>query len=126
MDDERLKAITRILSIVTMVVAIFKYAKRDRWIGRDWEGAITRNRDTIGAYKMVVPRLIDDSMEDDEDGLPCNRLGTFRNYFRLSKPQFKNLLDRVTPYISREDASMRLSISAEQRLMVSDIFVVFL
>ena len=68
---------------------------------------------------MVVPHLIDDSDGDDEDGLPSNRIGTFRNYFRMSKAQFKTLLDRVTPYITREDTAMRVRISAEQRLMVS-------
>ena len=49
---------------------------------------------------MVVPHLIDDSDGDDEAGLSSNQLGTFRNYFRMSKAQFQTL-DRVTPYISR-------------------------
>ena len=61
---------------------------------------MARDLNTIIHYGMVVPHLIDDSDGDDEAGLSSNQLGTFRNYFRMSKAQFQTL-DRVTPYISR-------------------------
>ena len=116
-DQGCLELITENLPVVTMVIAVFNYFNNGLRIGR--EGSVTRNRNTIGACRMVVPHHIDDSDGDDEDGLPSNCLRTFRNYFRMSKAQFKTLLDRVTPYITRKDTAMRVSISAEQRLMVS-------
>ena len=50
----------------------------DRRVGRDWEGPITRNRRSIGAYRVIVPHLIDNSEDmDSMDGFPSNRVGTF-------------------------------------------------
>ena len=120
-EQEILGDITAIVAVVTLVTAVYKYYENDLRAGRDWEGSITRNRHHIGAYRMVVPQLIDDLKEDDTDGLPSNQLGTFRNYFRLSKPQFEKLLDKVRTFITREDTVMRASISAEERLMVSSL-----
>ena len=105
--------------MVIMVVTVFNCFNNSLQIGPNCEGSITRNICTIGAYRMVVPHLIDDSDGDDEDGLPSNHLGMLRNYFWMSKAQFQKLLDRVTSYITHKDTAMRVSISAKQWLMVS-------
>ena len=46
-------------------------------------------------------------------------MGTFQNYFRLTKTQFDKLLTLVAPKISKVDTHYRESISAEERLMVT-------
>ena len=51
-------------------------------------------------------------------GLPDNRLGTFRNYFRMTRHEFQYILASVEGDISKA-AMNRIPISAEERLMVS-------
>lgn len=75
--------------------------------------------DVVGAYYMTVPKLIDDVDDADNDLLPHNRVGTFRNYFRMDRSNFKILLDKVAPIIEKQDTNFRLAIPAEERLMLT-------
>ncbi|XP_067946400.1 putative nuclease HARBI1 [Watersipora subatra] len=93
----------------------------DRRKNRTWTGPITSSRQNNGAYYATVPLLIhdDDDNDDDDSGLPSNRVGTFRNYFRMTRKQFDMILKKVEPLIAKENTALRVSISAEQRLMVT-------
>ena len=53
------------------------------------------------------------------DGLADNRVGTFKNYFRLNTVDFNYVLEKVAPIIRRSDTEMRQSISPEMRLMIT-------
>lgn len=84
--------------------------------GKPWEGAITSSRHTQGAYYTLVPKLIRDTTTDD---LADNRVGTFRNYFRLSTTEFNYVLDKISPLIQKQNTEMRECINPEMRLMVT-------
>lgn len=81
--------------------------------GRSWEGPITADRCNRSAYYTTVPKLITDTPIDD---LADNRVGTFKNYFRLKPLDFNYVLDKVTPLIQKQDTEMRESICHEMRL----------
>lgn len=87
--------------------------------GREWLGQFTRNRQNFGFYYTRVPLLLTEDDEDNIFGLPANRVGTFRNFFRLTRAEFNMLLEKVKPRIEKQDTALRDAISAEQRLMVS-------
>ena len=112
-------------SVVFIVVVVLKVIElvdservADRRAGRDWLGPITRNQRRFGAYTSVVPYLIVEDDEENEDGLPCNRVGTFRNYFRLSRGQFDYVLAAISDEIRRQDTHFRRAISPEEQLLV--------
>lgn len=83
---------------------------------RIWTGPITASRQSRGAYYTTVPKLLHD---DEDTNLPLNRIGTFRNYFRLNRQQFDFVLGKVEHLITKDNTAFRDSISAEQRLMVT-------
>ena len=101
--------------------------------GRVGVGPMCRRRLTAGAYRTTVPYLITDKPGDtmDQDDrndnrrqqsrlyLPSNRLGTFRNFFRMDRHIFDILYRFVAPFISKQDTSFGLSIPAEERLMLT-------
>ena len=91
----------------------------DRRKGRPWEGPITKSRKREGAYYTTVPNLIIEDEDQLPNGLPSNRVGTFQNYFRLSHQQFHQVLDLVSPAITKLDTHYRKSIKPEERLMVT-------
>ena len=70
------------------------------------------------AYYTTVPRLIVEDVGEPSN-LPATRVGTFRNYFRLTREEVNVILERVSPIITKQDTNYRQSISAEQRLMVT-------
>lgn len=82
---------------------------------REWEGPITRRRRMNSVHNTTIPHLI--TVPDDR--LPENRMDTFYNYFRMTKPEFDNLLRLVAPHIEKCDTSFRDAISTEERLMVT-------
>lgn len=84
--------------------------------GRPWSGPVTNSRHHRGAYYTTVTQLFN---EDEDGDLACNRVGTFRNYFRMTRGQFDIILAEVEPLISKQDTVFRESISAEERLMVT-------
>lgn len=84
--------------------------------GLPWHGRITRDRKRHGAYYHTVPSLI---IEDTASSLLDSRVGTFQNYFRLSKEEFDFVLARVSPKVTKCDTHLRVSISAEERLIVT-------
>ena len=83
--------------------------------GKKWNGPITASRQQRGAYYTTVPKLI----TDHDENLPCGRVGTFRNYFRLTKPEYNLVLEKVAPIITKQDTTYRQSIPASERLMVT-------
>ena len=59
-----------------------------------------------------------------EQGAYCNLLMNldkqgYRNYLRLSKAQFNDVLKRVSPLLERDDTVFRRSISAGERLALT-------
>ena len=84
--------------------------------GRNWEGPITSSRKERGSFYTTVPKLLPD---DNDSTLPNNRVGTFRNYFRLSIAEFELVLDRVGPLIQKVSTNLREPISPKERLMVT-------
>ena len=85
-------------------------------MGRPWNGAVTASREQRGTYYTTVPKLVTNT---DEDDLPNNRVGSFKNYFRLSKLEFDYVLQKVKSFIGKSDTTFRESICPEQRLMVT-------
>ena len=85
--------------------------------GRVGVGPMSRRRLTAGAYRTTVPYLITDKPGDtmDQDDrndnrrqqsrlyLPSNRLGTFRNFFRMDRHIFDILYRFVAPLITKQD-----------------------
>jgi len=45
--------------------------------------------------------------------------GGFRNFLRMDKIDFEELLEKVTPVIQRQDTWMREAISASERLSIT-------
>lgn len=85
-------------------------------LGRAWEGPLTSTRSTEGCFYTTVPKLeVDNNFTD----LPCNRKGTFRNFFRMTLDEFEEVTILVTPHIKKEDTVYRLSITPRERLMVT-------
>jgi hypothetical protein len=108
-----------ILAASTLVISD---RKRDRRSGREWEGPQCKRRSTLGAFKTIVPFLILDKNGDTVDiciDLPRNRLGTFRNFFRMDRDIFDKLYNLVAPLITKQDTTYRTAIPAEERLMVT-------
>ncbi|XP_067928271.1 uncharacterized protein [Watersipora subatra] len=84
--------------------------------GKPWVGPITGSRTIHGAFYSTVPKLIDAT---GDDKVPSNRVGTFQNYFRLSKEEFCLVLSKVELEIKKLDTHYREAITAEERLMVT-------
>ena len=61
------------------------------------------NRETHGAYHALLQELDNKS---------------YRNFLRMGRGSFEMLLHKVAPYIRRQDTTMRLSITAEERLAI--------
>ena len=115
-----LASVNIILAASTLVVS------RNKRHGREWEGPQCKRRAQFGSYKTVVPYLILDQTGDTVDfdnHLPGNRLGTFRNFFRMDHENFDILYNLVAPIISKKDTSFRVAITAEERLMVTIRFL---
>jgi len=63
------------------------------------------NRDTHGAYHALALQELDDK--------------SYRSFLRMDRGSFEMLLHKVAPYIRRQDSTMRLSITPEERLAVT-------
>ena len=55
--------------------------------------------------------------------LPSNRLGTFRNFFRMGGHIFDKFYRFVAPFISKQDTSFGLCIPSDKRLMLTIRFL---
>ena len=72
---------------------------------RFWMQLWIANRQTHGAYHALLQEL--------------DSLGSYRNFLRMDRGSFEMLLHKVAPYIRRQDTTMRLSITPEERLDVT-------
>lgn len=99
----------RILAIVILMFYLKRkrHTKKRVWV-RNW---IARR-----ATNDVTETLINEIRLEDAVA--------FNNFFRMSGNQFDYLLERVAPFISKQNTNMRQSISARTRLMITLRFLV--
>lgn len=132
-DDAMLACVTTV--IVGAVAAYSAEHKYTACTKRPWLAPMTKARQNRrGAYHTTIPLLItndqdgelsfvnDNDVEDIDDvraTLPRNRVGTFRNYFRMDNTTFQELLEKVSPLIVKQDTNFRKAIPPEERLMVT-------
>lgn len=75
---------------------------RSVWI-RDW----LLRRNDLGAYETLFSEL---RVEDE---------GSFLNFVRMSPALFDDLVEKVRPYIERQDTTFRKAISPGMRLAIT-------
>lgn len=100
MDRDRRR---RLAAIGLNLCVLAHYMPRKRLWARPW----LRRRNTESVYHRLVREL---SLEDPE---------TLRNFIRLNRDQYHELLRRVTPLIEKQDTNMRKSVSAGERLTLT-------
>lgn len=74
-----------------------------RWWTRPW----LLRRDDLGAYNTLMSEL----RVEDQD--------SFLNFLRMSPGVFDELVEKVTPYIKRENTTFRKAISPGMRLAIT-------
>lgn len=74
---------------------------------RIWCRSWLQRRRTRSCYNTLVQEL---EVEDTNE---------YKNFMRMTKQTFDTLLEKVRPYIEKQDTHMRKSISAEERLAVT-------
>jgi len=70
-----------------------------------WVREILRKRDAEGTHAILVPKLLSDS-------------ALYKNYFRMSKETFTELLTLLEPALTKMDTVMRKAVTAHERLGV--------
>lgn len=73
---------------------------------RFWVHPINLQRNEVGAFNTLYPCLITDSQK-------------FFNYFRMTISTFEDLLQRIKPYIARQNTLMRDAIRPAEMLAVT-------
>jgi len=86
---------------ILVAIAAKEKVNRKRTI---WMQPWIANRQTQGAYHTLLQELDDKS---------------YRNFLRMDRGSFETLLHKVAQYIRRQDTTMRLSITPEERLAVT-------
>ena len=94
-DDEE------ILLFLLLIRRRLRASQRKMWTKR-W---ILRRKQ--GAYDNLIREL---NVEDPE---------TFRQYHRLDRESFEDILQLISPHISKQDTQLRLSLNARERLAVT-------
>ncbi|XP_077869675.1 uncharacterized protein LOC144361748 [Saccoglossus kowalevskii] len=74
---------------------------------RRWTRSWVMRRQSQGAYCNLIQEL---NAEDPDK---------FRQYHRLDKQSFQDVLEMVSPFITKQDTTMRCSITASERLAVT-------
>ena len=97
------------VAIAIAVAACFNNKKKRKSRRRRscWTRQWLLRRNMYGAYHCLLQEL---ASED---------VSSFRNFLRMEKPQFDELLGRVTPLIVRKNTNMREAISAAERLAIT-------
>ena len=90
-------------AVIVGVIARSRQRRRRRIWTREW----TLNRQQHGAYHQLLQelRLCDEN--------------SYRNFLRMNVASFEEVLQRVSPIISRQDTHLRESISAGERLALT-------
>lgn len=78
---------------------------------RFWMSELCQNRHNFGAFYKVYPIILNDPT-------------MFRNYCRMTKEQFEDLLQLIAPLIVKEDA-IRTPISPKERLLLTIRYLTF-
>ena len=73
----------------------------------NWVRLWIARREQRGAYHLLVREL---ALEDE---------AAYRDFFRMTKSQFRALVDRIARHIAKKDTVMRSSIKADERLAVT-------
>ena len=74
---------------------------------KTWTKRWILRRKQQGAYDNLIREL---NAEDPE---------TFRQYHRLDRESFEDILQLISPHISKQDTRLRLSLNARERLAVT-------
>ena len=78
-----------------------------------WIHPILRDRSLHGMYFTLFPEL-------------RNNPGKFYNYFRMSIENFDYLVSKLKPKIKKRNTLMRSSVSAEERLVITLRYTVYI
>ncbi|XP_053390824.1 uncharacterized protein LOC128553673 [Mercenaria mercenaria] len=92
---------------VIMIMSAINLQHRDRLRGRQWVRPWIARRGQYGAYHALMQEL---RQEDPR---------SYKNFVRMDKDTFTELLELVTPLIKKKDTFMRNSISAAERLALT-------
>lgn len=101
-------AISKKKSAAVLILAILrkkmkgKNKKKRKWV-REW----IQRRDTNDITKTLIEEL----RTEDAKG--------FKEFTRMSYEEYKCLLEKVRPIISKQDTNMRKAISTETRLLIT-------
>ena len=88
-------------TLLTLIALKKKRKRRSKWVRN-----ILRKRNEEGVHGILLPKLLDDSVQ-------------YKNYFRMDKNTFKELLELIEPDLIRQNTSMRESISVSERLALT-------
>lgn len=99
----------KLLAIIAASSIIEKTNKYKR--KRFWISELCQSRQDFGAFYKVYPIILNDPT-------------MFRNYCRMTKEQFEDLLILIAPIITKEDA-IRTSILAKERLLLTLRYLTF-
>jgi hypothetical protein len=91
-------------AIAVLAIHFLLKACRKRRI-RCWRQPWIAKHDELGAYSNLVRELEVD--------------GSLRNYLRMTKAQFDNIVTRVTPVLQRSNTTFRASITPGERVAVT-------
>ena len=98
MDDDALE---------TLACALILKKKRGRRERRKhWTRSWIDNRHKLGAFNSLIPEILKDT-------------ASYRNFFRMSRRQFDEILGRVQLLIEKQDTQLRRAIPAAERLAVT-------
>ena len=103
MEDENIAISLCLIIIASAALRLQRERRRPRRWVRPW---INRRRQ-FGAYNALMKEL---ASEDPQ---------SFRNFLRMDKQDFDELLLKVTPFIQKQDTNMRESITPAERLSLT-------
>ncbi|KYN02070.1 hypothetical protein ALC62_07124 [Cyphomyrmex costatus] len=93
----------KLLAITATLSSILKKRKKYKQ-KRFWTSELCQNRQDFGAFYKVYPIILHDST-------------MFKNYYRMTKEQFEDLLTLVAPIIIKQHM-IRTPISPKERLLL--------
>ena len=97
MDDDALE-------ILACALILKKRGRRKR--RKHWTRSWIDNRHKLGAFNSLIPEILKDA-------------ASYRNFFRMSKRQFNDILGRVQPLLEKQDTQLCRAIPAAKRLAVT-------
>lgn len=104
--SQRRKLLTIIVALSSIIQKANKYKRKRFWISD-----LCRSRQDFGAFYKVYPIILNDPT-------------MFKNYCRMTKEQFEDLLVLIAPIIIKEDV-IRTPISPEERLLLTLRYLTF-